>query len=147
MQAGRKEENMRIKIERTKKGYPAIWESGGGYRNTGEAMIVAAGKGGQPKKSIYIRQRGPLANENHALIPVKVGDYIIEANHHREDFNIYIYKIQDFEEDVAIVEPVHEFNRGEWDAEPPAFLDAALEAAMQKATCYHCREPHFIKTE
>ena len=135
----------KIKIEKTKKGFPALWECGGGYTNTGEATIIA-GKGGQPKRAIYIRQRGPLANNDHALIPVEVGDYIIYANHHREDFNIYIYKILDFDdvEDIAIVEPVHEFNRGEWDKEPLASLEAAVEAAKQKASCYHCREPHFI---
>lgn len=135
----------KIKIEKTKKGYPALWERGGGYTNTGVATIIA-GKGGQPKRAIYIRQRGPLANDDHALIPVEVGDYIIYANHHREDFNIYIYKILDFDdvEDVAIVEPVHKFNRGEWDKEPPASLEVAVEAAKQKASCYHCREPHFI---
>ena len=31
---------MRLQIERTKKGYPAMWESGGGYTNTGEATII-----------------------------------------------------------------------------------------------------------
>ena len=31
----------KIAIEKTKKGYPACWESGGGYRNTGDAVIVA----------------------------------------------------------------------------------------------------------
>jgi hypothetical protein len=64
----------KIKIEKTKKGYPALWERGGGYTNTGVATIIA-GKGGQPKRAIYIRQRGPLANDDHALIPVEVGDY------------------------------------------------------------------------
>jgi hypothetical protein len=210
-------------IERTKQGYPAYWEGGGGHRNTGDATIIS-GKDGQPKKAIYIRTRGSLANANHALVILEVGDYIIEANHHREDFNIYIYKILQFktekfveekdrfvlkekiseeefverykqtyneyikgksseingltryyelpsgdycrkdswdyikeieiyekkteqkqkEEDVAIVELVYEFSSGEWDAELPAFLEAAVQAAVEKATCYHCREPHFI---
>ena len=132
----------KIKIEKTKKGYPALWECGGGFTNTGKATIIASPSGG-PKKAIYIRSRGPLANERHALIPIEVGDYIIFANHHREDFEIELYKVVDFEENVAIVELEHEFSRGEWNEEPPAELEQAVHTAMHKATCYHCREPHF----
>ena len=138
---------MRLQIERTKKGYPAFWESGGGYTNTGEATIIA-NKDGQPKEAIYIRSRGHLANGNHALVILEVGDYIIEANHHRQDFEIEIFGVLDFEdkeeEVYAIVEQVNCFSRGEWDAELPASLEAAVQAAMEKATCYHCREPHFV---
>lgn len=134
----------KIQIERTKKGYPALWECGGGFTNTGEATIIASPSGG-PKKPVYIRNRGPLANGNHALIILEVGDYIIFANHHREDFEIELYKVVDFEEDAAIVELEHEFSKGEWDKEPPAYLEQALHTAMHKATCYHCREPHYIK--
>ena len=211
------------KIERTKKGFPALWECGGGYTNTGEATIIASSSGG-PKKPVYVRRRGHLANGQHALLVLEKGDYIIECDHHRKDFNIDIFQIVDFKtektieeevffklkeeitedefekrydvkydefikgksceikfltkyyelpdsyfcrkkssydwckeveiyekkierkevtEDVAIVELVYEFSRGEWDKEPPAYLEAAVQAAMEKATCYHCREPHF----
>lgn len=137
---------IKLAVESTKKGYPACWESGGGYKNTGDATIVA-GKEGQPKKAVYIRRRGELANSPHALIILEVGDYIVEAHHHREDFTIELFKVLDFEEKndetFAIVEPVNRFDRGEWDAELPAFLESAVQAAVDKATCYHCREPHF----
>jgi len=150
---------MKIRIEKTKKGYPAFWESGGGSTNTGtgEATIIA-GKDGQPKKAIYVRRRGHLANGEHALIPIEVGDYIIVAFHYREDFQITIYRVTDFEkvdgEMYAIVEFVNGkydmehmicYGMDEWDAPLPAFLEAAVQAAMEKATCYHCREPHFIE--
>ena len=133
----------KIEIERTKKGYPALWECGGGCRNTGEATIIASSSGG-PKRPAYIRHRGSLANAHHALIILEVGDYIIEANHHREDFEIAIYRVLNFEEETAVVEQVNCFSMGEWDKEPPAYLEAAIQAAKEKATCYHCREPHFI---
>lgn len=133
-------------IERTKNGYPALWESGGGSTNTGEATIIT-NKDGQPKKAIYVRSRGQLANGRHALIPISVGDYIISADHHRKDFKIEIYKILDFEEETAVVEQVNRFSMGEWDTELPAYLEAAVQAAMEKATCYHCREPHYVENE
>jgi hypothetical protein len=135
------------RIERTKKGYPAFWEAGGGFTNTGEATIIA-NKDGQPKKALYVRSGGQLANGEHALVILEVGDYIIEANHHREDFKIKIYKVLDFEvkkeETYAVMEQANCFSRGEWDVELPAYLEAAVQAAVEKATCYHCREPHFI---
>jgi len=133
----------KIRIERTKKGFPAYWEAGGGFTNTGEATIIA-NKNGQPKEAIYVRRRGHLANGEHALAILEVGDYIIKAFHHREDFEIVILKVLDFEEETAVVEQVNCFSRGEWDAELPASLEAAVQAAMEKATCYHCRKPHFI---
>ena len=136
-----------IPLERTKKGLPALWEGGGGYSNTGDATLIA-GPNGEKKTPLYIRRRGPLACAQHALVPVGVGDFIITANHHRRDFEIELYKVVDFvkeEEKIhAAVEQINCFSQNEWDTELPAFLEAAVQAATQKATCYHCREPHFI---
>jgi len=134
---------IKIKIEKTKKGFPAFWEAGGGRTNTGEATIIASSNGG-PKKPIYIRHRGSLANAEHALFILEVGDYIIFANHHREDFEIEIFEVVGFEEETAVTKRVNYFSDGEWDAELPAYLEQAVHTAMFKATCYHCREPHYI---
>lgn len=205
----------KIAIERTKKGYPAHWEQGGGYTNTGVATIIA-GKNGQPKKPIYVRARGHLANGKHALIPLEIGDYIIRV-HHKGDFFIEILKIIDFEvekyttygnampgelalseeefkkmygvsfdeidapvlknplgyplkyievmdryvsktgwgshtiyekieeeETYAVVELVADYSQEKWEPELPAHLETAVQGAMEKATCYHCRSPHYI---
>ena len=137
----------KVLIERTKKGFPAYWEHGGGYTNTGVATIIA-NKDGQPKKAIYVRSRGQLSNSHHALFILDVGDYIVEADHHRGDFEIEIYRITGFEDKegaiFAVEEQVSCFSKGEWDKEPPAYLEVAVQVAMEKATCYHCRRPHFI---
>jgi len=137
----------RLKIEKTKKGFPAYWEAGGGRTNIGNATIIA-GIDGRAKEAIYVRRKGDLANAHHALVTLEVGDYIIETNHHREDFAIEIFRITGFEDKEgnthAVIEQVNCFDKGEWDAELPAFLAAAVHAAMEKATCYHCREPHFV---
>ena len=137
----------KVRIEKTKKGYPALWEAGGGYSNTGKAIIIASPNGG-PKRAVYVRSRGHLANGQHALVILEVGDYIIKANQHRGDFEIEIFRITGFEdkegETFAIAEQVNCFSQNEWDAELPAHLEQAVHTAMHKATCYHCREPHFI---
>jgi len=142
---------MQITIERTKKGLPALWEYGGGKTNTGYARIIANGDG-SPKKPVYIRRRGPLANEDHALFIISPGDLVIQASHHREDFAIQILRIagirQDSEDgDIAILEQIYLYDMGEWDVDPPEYLLPAIEAAREKATCYHCRKPHYIATE
>lgn len=137
----------KILVERTKRGFPAYWEQGGGYTNTGEATIIS-NKDGQPKKAIYVRGRGELANSQHALFILEIGDYIIKTNHHRGDYETEILKVLGFEnkeEDTyAIVEQTNYFSNGEWDVELPAFLEVAVQAAMKKADCYHCRGSHFI---
>lgn len=135
-----------IKIERTKTNLPALWESGGGASNTGEARIICD-RDGKPKKAIYIRRRGHLSNAEHALIVVECGDYIISAYHHRRDFTIRIYRIVAFRdsEEYAICELNFVYSKGEWNEELPAFLKPAVEAAKEKATCYHCREAHYIQ--
>ena len=81
-----------ISIERTKKGWPALWEGGGGYSNTGDATIIAGPKG-EKKTPLYIRRRGPLACSYHALFVVREGDIVIESSHHRGDFHHQIYRI------------------------------------------------------
>lgn len=194
-----------VKIERTKKGFPAFWEQGGGYTNTGEAIVIAS-QDGSPKKPVYIRRRGHLANENHALFILELGDYIIEAKHHRRNFKVKIYKVTGFEtinrshfstgdtlykmsidefikkygklenypellgffkhdtyridektaaqihifrttEDLEIVELKEEICEETYAVVKKVCynpkLKAAIRAAKEKATCYHCREPHF----
>jgi len=133
-------------IERSKSGIPCTWECGGGYSNTGKVQIIA-GKDGKAKKPLYIRRRGQLACREHALIPVRVGDYIISADQHRGDFRISVYRIEEILKEEALATLFAEFSNGEWDAELPASLEDAVQAAMAKATCYHCRTPHYIKAE
>ena len=201
-----------VEIACTKKGHPAMWESGGGYTSTGYAQIICA-TDGSPKAPVYIRRRGHLACGEHALFVVKEGDVVVQASHHRRDYKVEILKITkiiskteqkvhpggvfcSFEEtkeraleifactkwgrdgheiiDVrpasenvwwkfeveyaprtevitrhyAILEPLARFDMGEWDNEEVAArYEDAIRAAKEKATCYHCRGPHFAITE
>ena len=143
-----------IEIEFSRgRGLPCLWEGGGGYSNTGSATTVADARG-RPKRPIYVRRRGHLACADHALIPVAVGDYVVEAGHHRRDFNITVLRLVEVPVPqpgaegygAARAEVVAEFSKGEWVPELPQHLQAAVEAAMEKATCYHCRSPHFVET-
>lgn len=132
----------------TKKGFPAIWESGGSARNTGNAICIAD-KAGNAKIPVYICRRGHLSCADHALFIVERGDWVCVADHHRLDYNIYLYQIDSIQEvaddDVSYVKK-YEYTRGEWTgADPPVFLSGLIEAAKEKAACYHCRTPHFVR--
>lgn len=154
-------EETRIRIAETaRKGYPAFWERGGGFTNTGEASIIC-GRDGSPKKAIYVRQKGHLANAEHALVLVSKGDFIVTAEHWRNDFEIRVCQVVDLEKEeyeyeyegekhmyrkwYAIVKEKYHFDNGRWNDKVPEFLNAAIEAAKDKATCYHCREPHYVE--
>lgn len=136
-------EMKKIRVEKTKSGYPAIWENGGGATNTGEATVIA-NENGRPKKPVYVKRAGHLSNGNHALIPVVVGDIIVKSYHKRKDFWTRIFRVVSFDGEYAISELVYEFRDGQWNFYPPAYLQPAITAGIEKATCYHCREPHYI---
>jgi hypothetical protein len=138
-----------ISLEVSKRGTPCTWECGGGWSNTGSADIICAADG-SPKAPIYVRRKGELACGNHTLIPVQVGDVLVEAEHHRKDFTISISEVVDIviEENgyIAKLHPLAKFDNGEWDdIEKPKNYKGAINAAIDKSTCYHCREPHYIK--
>ncbi len=137
-----------LEISFSKKSVPCLWESGGSWTNTGESQIVA-GKDGLPKAALYIRGEGSLACGRHALIPIEVGDYVVQAKHHRKDFRISILQITalDTVKGVATTTEVNSFSEGEWD-EPftmeMGHLVPSCERAKDKASEYHCRRAMYI---
>jgi len=137
---------MKTTIELTKKGYPSIWEKGGGMSNTGSATIVA-GSHGEKLPPVWINRRGELSCGYHALIIISEGYHVIFADQHRGDYEIQVCRITaiDKEFQLADLELVCEYSHGEWDVEPSYLLSEAIDSAVKKANCYHCREPHFVK--
>jgi len=142
---------MPMKLERTKKGLPAVWESGGGSTNTGFATIIADSDG-SPKKPLYIKLRGELSCSDHALFVVHEGDVVINADHHRGDFSIRVNRIENIKATddgfAADLSTLAEYTNGEWSDDKIAeYYSSAIGAAIKKATCYHCREPHYYVRE
>jgi len=137
-----------IRLEISKNGHPCAWERGGGWSNTGDVTIIAAADG-SPKKPIYIRRRGSLSNDQHALFIVHEGDIIIAAEHHKGDFYIKVCRIKRLSkrenEYIAFLDVTHRFHQGQWDVEPSGKLVDAVNAAMEKAQTYHCREPYYYR--
>ena len=145
-----------ISVETTKRGYPALWECGGGYSNTGNATLIGDSNGA-PKKALYVRGRGPLACDNHALFIVHSGDMVVKANHHNGDFNINVFRLGEYLGNGNMeVTDSWEYSRGEWDKDLPEDMwsndihlddevisNSIITSAMRKAKWYHCREMVF----
>lgn len=136
-----------MKIEKSKRGIPCVWESGGAYSNTGSSTIICT-KGGDKKAAIYVKRSGDLACGCHALIPIQPEDVVIFASQHRGDFIISLHKIIKIDEDDAELSEFNEFSAGEWNSSNIPFLyESAINAAKEKAIAYHCKSAYFIANE
>ena len=141
-------------VDRSAQGEPCLWESGGGQTNTGGAQLIAGSKL-EPKVPVYVRRKGHLAGGPHAKVPVVVGDHVVRSRHHRGDFDHEVYVVETFRGDQVLLIPIAQFTEGEWRGNPPLFPDegdvkdwgrtALILSSEEKATEYHCRQPHFIE--
>lgn len=144
-----------IKIDSTKRGFPAMWESGGGMTSGGSATVVT-GRQGEALRPVYIRRGGHLACGDHALICVHEGYYFVRAGVARGTrssasvWRIASTSVKDIDgerwEASANVELVNAFSKGEWDRPLDPKFEKAVEAAFRKAACYHCRSAFYIDT-
>ena len=144
-----------IKIDATKRGLPAIWETGGGKTSGGSATIIAKSDGSKPR-AVFVRTRGHLSCGSHALVCVHEGFYLVHAGVGRRVLQsvtierIVKTSVKDIHGEkfkaTAEVEVVNTFSRGEWDKPLEAKFEAAVEAAFCKASTYHCRSAFYIDT-
>jgi len=132
-----------------------LWEGGGNHTNIGSARIICGLKG-EKLAPVYIRRRGSLAcSAFHAKFIAWPGQKLIQvdAEHHRGDFSITIDEIyldKSFLGKTKRLWQGQEIDKSNIEEYLPSKLDRyldAVKAAMNKATCYHCREPHYILDE
>lgn len=132
-----------MKIKRSKTGLPVLSECGGGSRNTGESRIVC-GSEGERLKPLYIPYRG-YAWGDHALFVVRAGMHIIECSRSRGSERVIFSRVAgvgtDADPDELELVIVAEWEGGDGDI--PSFLAPAVDAAREKAACYHCRHVHY----
>jgi hypothetical protein len=130
------------------KALPALWEEGGGKRNTGRAQIICNSEG-LPKKSHFIKKSGTRANGQHAFLYIEKGDVIIRAERSQGDIQIKISEITGFDMEgepyLANLRLLSEYSHGEWtNLHATLRLGRAIGAAKDKISCYHCRMPHYV---
>lgn len=124
--------NKKHPIEITKSGLTAMWEKGGSFTNTGSVTIIAD-HNGYPKRPVCVRTRGDLACGNHALIPIRTGDVVVSVDRHHDKVAITVERIVSILDDGAVVEPCNDL-----------ICVDAIQAAIEKANDYHCRQPYYI---
>lgn len=131
-----------MKVARSKTGLPTITENGGGMTNTGYATIVC-GPQGQALKPLFI-PRG-YSNSDHAIFVVKPGlTHLIHSSIGKWGESCQVKIVTEInDQDEIKTETVAEYENG--DGNIPSIFQAAANAALTKAKCYHCREAHFIK--
>ena len=133
---------MQHNVKRSKSGLPTVVECGGGMSNTGNANIIC-GENGEQVKPLFV-PRG-YSNDVHAIFVAKQGMHIVTAAHSRSGEYATVYKITaigdgDRPDDLVTV-IIGEYQDG--DGNIPAKFQAAVDAALEKAHCYHCREAHY----
>ncbi len=142
-----------ISVDTTKRGFAAMWESGGGYTSGGSSTIIT-GKNGEARRPVFMPRGGHLACGNHALITVHEGFYIVHAGVSRGTRSsasiqrIVSVSVKDIDgekwEAKAEVEEVNTFSSGEWDKPLDEKFVPAVEAAFRKAGSYHARGAYYI---
>lgn len=144
---------MSYRVNRSKSGLPTITECGGGASNTGNAIIVT-GPHGEKVRPLFV-PRG-YSNGDHAIFVAKAGMHLIYADHDRGGESATVKRIvhiggepinwkgetEPFDSDLLCLEEIGSYANGDSNA-PPEFQDA-IDAALNKSHCYHCREPHYI---
>ena len=129
-----------MNIRRSKTGLPTITENGGGSTNTGHCTIICGGNG-QKLKPIFI-PRG-RSNQDHAIFVVRPGvTHLVTASRGKRGESATVYKVISVTDTTAETEVIAEYENGDGNI-PPQFQDA-VNAALKKVRCYHCREPHYV---
>ena len=110
--------------------------------NTGSATIVC-GADGQKLKPLFI-PRG-YSNGDHAIFVIEPGKtHLVHASRDRGGERAIVEKVIGIDGDDNLeVYAVGEYENG--DGNIPSNFQGAVDAALEKTKCYHCREPHYIK--
>lgn len=139
------ESTVSVKLTKSGSGLPCLWESGGGTSSGGCATIITKRNGDKPQ-AIFIPRSGHLACVEHALIPIHpgYGVIIVRVSHGNLEGGI-IGVVREILDDSATVEVISSFRLGEWDSPVPASVKPALEAAVAKASCHHCRSVYWAE--
>lgn len=156
-----------FQIESLKRTYPQgffrlmAWEKGGGNFDDGLAQVVT-NELGEMLVPNFIRNKGYLANKEHALFLSSKPLYVVEASHSKgEEAKFTVYRLSLHKSVGAVkevvwdgvrsdVEAIHNYTykpkeHHKLDLGQLVFFLSALNAALSKANSYRCTRPEFFK--
>jgi len=123
-----------------------VAEEGGGKSNTGDATIVC-GLSGKALKPYYVPGGGHLSCGIHAYFAVPEAVVTVNADRHHDDVRISInrHEIQRTANNGIAYIRSKKLWSGQPDELPNAFMryEDAVNAAVAKSGCYHCRHAHY----
>jgi len=108
-----------IELSKTRK-LPCLWESGGCFAQVGSARIIM-NQDGDAKKPMFIEHDTHISNCGHALIPIKVGDIVIDTLHEECNQSTVICKIVNIvkgdrrEKPYADIKVLNRLENDEWE--------------------------------
>jgi hypothetical protein len=124
-------------------------ESGGGMTNTGFAS-VCCDRDGIPFVPYYVPTSGHLACRTHAYFSIPASErvtvVVVSASKGDSTLKINSYHLHEcVDRTIEIRESI--IWKGYFNELPETAdrFTRAVNAAMAKVRCYHCREPHFIR--
>lgn len=125
-----------------------LYESGGGKTNTGFGQIICGNRGNKliPNK---IYTTGHLSNNIHAEFYTREAMIITSTKHGMiKIVNVYVYIRRKNKKFLFVRNSKLNVWNGEIEELPFKFYKykRAIKAAYNKANCYHCRKPFYIKT-
>lgn len=135
-------------------GLPCLWECGGyGLKNgieRGYARIIANSRGNM-QRAIFINRDGSEENinGNHALVPVRLNSFVLEADVKNQTIIMNLYVVSGFVpvDDKKVRVKVTTVNRcfnHIWDEKIGGFLLNMANAADRKARCLNCVQPFYV---
>ena len=128
-----------MKAEKSTTGKFILSESGGGLSNRGGSRIIC-GSSGEKLPALFIPKG--YANGDHAWFHLKPGMVVIEAGRSRGGESVEVCTVTAIADNGDVtLKKIGYLENG--DGNIPKRFDAAVKAALDKASCYHCREPHF----
>ena len=133
----------------TRSGRLAAWESGGGLSKRGEALLWALHSGEKPAP-IFVRRRGHLACQEHALIPLSEGHYAVHVDRIDDDvYSVVVYYVKKIKkEEIELLKLCFFDSETGWEGTPaPRKLKAVVDAAVKKSRDYHCRDAYWVQLE
>lgn len=125
---------------------PCIWEEGGFNGKTGACTLICDMKGKQ-KKAIFRKTNSQL--KEHALIPIRTNDIIIEANYDGNKITIIMYGIKSVSIkaealDVEVAE-INKMENGQWSKNLDSTYNDVIAAAESKVKKLNCDIAYYIK--
>lgn len=141
---------MKINLTKTRKGYPAMWESGGAMMNSANATIVG-GFNFNKLTPVFIKDVGSNACASHALFIVEEG-YKIGLGESGADgeFHLTIWVIDRITKEhngeftASLTQIYNSLVDGDYiDSE----FDPMASALKKKLMMFHCSEPIYLLTK